>query len=118
MKYKRLLGVLLAAFLVSCLFSLLMTIHQSSYSAGKTHWEAPYFVLALVTIPGAFVAMILKGMCNAQTAVGIAVATLVNTVFYFVPLLLVAAIIERRMRKKRENEVTSSVESVTNAPTR
>lgn len=118
MKYKRLLGVLLAALLVSCLFSLLMFMHQSSSSAGKAHWETFYFAVALATLPGAFVAMIVKGMCNARTATGIAIATLVNMVFYFVPLLVLAAIIEMRMRKKRENDEASTEESMTDARTR
>lgn len=99
MKYKRLFGVLLLALVVSCLLALIAETLQADGSHLRTKTGSLVFVVSLATLPGGFVAMILKGMCNTHTPTGIAVAILVNTIFYFVLLLVLASSVEMRLRK-------------------
>jgi hypothetical protein len=115
MKYKRLLGVLVIAFVVSCLLALALQTFQTHYPPGQQHLEPLRFLLALATLPGEFVAMIMKGMCNTNTAAGIAIKILVNTAFYFVPMLVVAAAMEMKFRQRQARKTMQSEANVVDA---
>jgi hypothetical protein len=103
MKYQRLLFVFLGAFAVSGILTLIAESLQGRPGTGQGFGDACRMVLALATIPGEFVALIKKGMCNTHTPAGIAIKVMVNSIFYSVPVLVVAAIIETHLRKKRQS---------------
>jgi hypothetical protein len=107
MKYKRLLFVLLGAFAISGILTLAAELLQGRPSTGQGFGDACRMVLALATLPGEFVAMTKKGMCNTHTPAAIAIKLMVNASFYFVPVLVLATIIDAHLRKKRLPSGTS-----------
>ncbi len=115
MKYKRLLGVLFVAFAVSCLLSLMMRTLQATYRPEQPNLGWLGGLLALATMPGEFVAMMAKGMCNTNSAAGMAIKILVNTMFYFVPVLLVAALVEMKIRQRRATKALDSEANLADA---
>ncbi len=104
---RRLLGVLLGSFLLSCVVAFLSWNNQAHYNQGGATPEWLYLIVALAYMPGEFVAMINKGMCNTRTAGGYTIAIAVNTLFYFVPVLVMKAIIETHLRKRKRRDDAS-----------
>ena len=115
MKYKRFLAVMLGAFAVSVTLTLIEESLQGRPGTGLGFGEACRMVLALATLPGEFVAMIKKGMCNTHTAAAIAIKILVNAAFYFVPLLVLTALIEMNIRQGRARKLAQGEANVVDA---
>ena len=85
-------------------FSILAKLAQAGFGYANTH-QLPHpewleVLTILVNLPGAFVAMMLFGMCNCENLQGWTVTIFCNALLYTLPFVLYASIYELSHRNE------------------
>lgn len=110
MSRKPLYVALFCALFLSCVLTAATETFSRAHAYNRPHPEWLHMLVQLPTLPGAFFAMIMYGMCNTQTPRGWTVAILVNALFYAIPFVAVATAYRAHQRQKLQSqaEVLSS----------
>ena len=102
MSRRPLYIALFCALALSCLATLCMVSFTYADTHQLPHPEWLESVIVAMCLPGAFVSMMLFGMCNGDNLQGWTVTIVLNAVLYAFPLTLYASMYELRHRKKME----------------